>query len=94
MISLWQMTDTQMKKVCVKKVYVLLQNHRMLWGGRDIKDDLVTTLCHEQGHLPLSQIAQGSIQPGLGTLPRWDIHHVSGQPVPVFYQSHSKEYLL
>jgi len=33
--------------------------------GRDLKDHLIPTPCHEQGHLPLHQVAQSSIQPGL-----------------------------
>ena len=32
----------------------------MVWVGRDLKDHLVPTPCHEQGHLPLDQVAQSS----------------------------------
>lgn len=45
----------------------------MAWVGKDLKDHLVSTPCHRQGHLPLYQIAQGLIQPGLGeTHPKID----------------------
>jgi len=42
------------------------QNHRMVWVGMDLKDHLVPSPCHEQGHLPLDRVAQSSIQPGVG----------------------------
>ncbi|KAK4822675.1 hypothetical protein QYF61_019042 [Mycteria americana] len=38
--------------------------------------------CHGQGHLPLDQVAQSPIQPGLEHFQGWDIHSFSGQPVP------------
>jgi len=41
------------------------QNHRMVWVGRDLTYHLVPTPCHGQGHLPLDQVAQSPIQPGL-----------------------------
>ena len=47
--------------------------------------NLVQPPCNEQGHLQLDQVAQNHIQPGLDCLQGWGIHHVSGQPVPVFY---------
>lgn len=34
----------------------------MVWNGRSLKDHLVPTPCHEQGHLLLDQAAQSSIQ--------------------------------
>jgi len=37
-------------------------------------------LCHEQGHLPLDQVAQSSIQPGLEHCQGGGIHSFSGQP--------------
>jgi len=37
----------------------------MVWVGKDLKDHLVPTSHHEQEHLPLDQVAQSSIQPGL-----------------------------
>ena len=36
----------------------------MVWVRRDLKDHLVPTPCHGQGHLPLDQLAQSPIQPG------------------------------
>ena len=38
--------------------------------------------CPGQGHLPLDQVAQSPIQPGLEHLQGWGIHNFSGQPVP------------
>ena len=52
----------------------------MVWAGRDLKDHLVPTPCHKQGHLPLDQVAQS-------------IHSFSGQPVPVFHHPHGEEFL-
>lgn len=39
----------------------------------DIKDHLVSPLphCHEQGHVPLDQVAQGFIQPGFEHCQGW-----------------------
>ena len=39
----------------------------MVWVGRDLKDDLVSTPCHGQGHLPPAQVAPSPI-PALGNL--------------------------
>jgi len=44
--------------------------------------------CHDQGHLPLDQVAQSSIQPGLEHFQGGGIHSFSGQPVPVFHSPH------
>ena len=49
--------------------------------------------CHEQGHLPLDQVAQSSIQPGLERCQGGGIHSFSGQPVPVFHHPHGEEFL-
>ena len=54
----------------------------MAWVGRDLKDHLVQPRCHKQGHLPLDQVAQSPVQPGLGMLPGIGSHSFSGQPVP------------
>lgn len=48
------------------------------WIGRDLKDHLVPALCLWQGCQPLDQAPQGSIQPGLKCLHRWDIHNFFG----------------
>ena len=37
----------------------------MVWVGRELKDLLVPTPCHGQGHLPLDQAAESPVQPGL-----------------------------
>jgi len=44
------------------------QNHRIIeWFGLEgtLKIIWFQPSCHEQGHLPLAQVAQSSIQPGL-----------------------------
>jgi len=50
-------------------------------------------LCHEQGHLPLDQVAQSSIQPGLEHLQGGGSHNFSGQPVPGPHHPHGEEFL-
>ncbi|EOA97032.1 hypothetical protein Anapl_17450, partial [Anas platyrhynchos] len=55
----------------------------MVWVGRDLKDHPVPPPCHGLGHLPLDQVAQSPIQPGLEHLQGWGTHSFSGQPVPV-----------
>ncbi|NXN59955.1 POGZ protein, partial [Rynchops niger] len=45
--------------------------------------------CHGQGHLPLDQVAQSPIQPGLKTFQGWGFHPRSGQPVPVSHHPHA-----
>ena len=50
--------------------------------------------CHGQGHLPLDQVAQSPIQPGLETPPQGGgIHSFSGQPLPVPHHPYRKEFL-
>jgi len=44
-------------------------------------------------HLPLDQVAQSPIQPGLEHLQGGGIHSFSGQPVPVPHHRHSEEFL-
>ena len=73
---------------------LLSQNHRMVWVGRDLKDHLIPAPCHEQGHLPLHQVAQSPIQPGLGHCQGGGRHSFSGQPVPVPQHTHHKKFLL
>jgi len=55
----------------------------MFWVGRDLKDHLVPTPLHGQGHLPLHHFAQRPIQPDLEHFQGGTIHNFSGQPVPV-----------
>ena len=59
----------------------------------NLKDHLIPTPCHGQGHLPPAQVAQSPIQPGLGHCQGWGIHSCSGQPVPVSYHLHCIEFL-
>jgi len=49
--------------------------------------------CSEQGHLQLGQVAQSPVQPGLECFQGWDLHCLSGQPVPVFHHPHYKNFL-
>ena len=44
--------------------------------------------CSEQGHLQLAQVAQSPVQPGLEHFLGWDLHYLSGQPVPVLRHPH------
>jgi len=52
---------------------------------------LVQPPCNKQGHLLLDQAAQSPIQPNLECFQGWGIHHLSGQPVPVFHYPHCKK---
>jgi len=61
----------------------------MVWVGRDLKDHLVPTPCPGQGHLPLDQVAQSRIQPGLESFQGGGSHSFFGQPVPVPHHPHS-----
>ena len=54
---------------------------------------LVQRPCSEQGHLQLDHVVQSSIQSDLKCLQEWDIHHFSGQPVPVPLQLYCKKFL-
>ena len=65
----------------------------MIWVGRDIVDHLAPTLHHGQGHLPLDQVAQSPVQPGLEHFQGGDILIFSGQHVPVPHHPLSKEFL-
>ena len=49
--------------------------------------------CHGQRQLPLDQVAQCPIQPGLGHCQGGVIHTSSGQPVPVPHHPQSEEFL-
>ncbi|GAB0192649.1 cAMP-dependent protein kinase inhibitor alpha [Grus japonensis] len=48
----------------------------MVWVGRDLKDHLVPTPCHGQGHPPLDHIAQSLIRPGLEHCQGWGLHNL------------------
>lgn len=55
------------------------------------KGHLVHFLCDEKGDL---QLDQSPIQPDLDNLQGQDIHHTSGQPVPVPHYSYHQIFLL
>jgi len=73
----------------------------MVWVRRDVIDHLVPTLAktgnnevsHGLGHLPLDQVAQSPVQPGLEHCQGGGIHSFSGQPVPVPHHPQSEEFL-
>lgn len=69
------------------------QNHVMVRVGSDLKNHLVPNPCYGQGYLPLAQVTQSPIQPGLEHHQKWGIHSFSGQPVPVHQHPHSEEFL-
>ena len=54
----------------------------MVWVEKDFKDHLVQLPCHVQGHLPLDQVAQSPVIPGLEHVQGWGIHTFSGQLIP------------
>ena len=71
-------------------------NHRIVeWFGLEgtFKSLLVHPPCSKQGHLPLDQVDQSPIQPGLECFQGWGIYPLSGQPVPVFHHPHRKKCL-
>lgn len=37
----------------------------MVWVGSVLENHLIAVLCHEQGHIPLDQLAQNPIHPHL-----------------------------
>ena len=80
------------------KWWMAFRNHRMACVGRDPQDHQVPTPSHRQGcqhpHLLLDQVAQCFIQPGFEHLQGWDIHNLSGQPVPAPHHSLCKEFPL
>lgn len=57
-------------------------NPRVAWVGRD--------LCHGQGTLPLDQLEQSSILPGLKHFQGWDTHSFPGLLVPVAHSALKK----
>ena len=79
--------------LCIQSVLWTPVNHRMVWVGKDLKDHLVPPPCHGQGHLPLAQVAQSPVQPGLEPFQGGGSHSFSGQPVPVSHHPHREELL-
>lgn len=54
--------------------YVVSQNWRVAWIGRDLKDHLIPAPCPGQGHLSGEQLAQSPNHLGLEHFLVWDIH--------------------
>ena len=78
---------------CEAYKYTLL--HRIIeWFGLEgtLKITYFQPLCHGQGHLPLDQVAQSPVQPGLEHFQGGGSHNFSGQPLS--HHPHSKEFLL
>lgn len=50
--------------------------------------------CNEQEQLQLDQFAQSPVQTDLKCLQGWDIHHISGQPVPLPHHPCRKNFFL
>jgi len=74
-----------------------VDNHRIIecFGLEGtFRGHLAQSLCNEQGHLSLHQVAQSSVQPDLDCFQGWGIYHLSGQPIPVFHHPHYKKCLL
>ena len=57
------------------------QNHKMDYVGMNFKGYSVPTNCCGQRRLPLDQVAQSYIQPGLERLQGWCCHSFSGQSI-------------
>jgi len=57
------------------------------------RDHLAQHPCTEQGHLPLDQVAQTLVQPGLECFQEWGLHYLSGQLVTVFHHPQCKKFL-
>ena len=66
----------------------------MILVGGGLKNHLAPTLLCERGHLPLDQVAQSPIQPGLEHFQGAGIHNFSRQLVPVPHNTHGKEFLM
>ena len=84
--SLWALLDR----------FFSLHYHRIIeWFELEgtFKGHLVQPPCHEQGHLPLDQVAQSPVQPDLECSQGWGIHHLSGKPLPVSHHSCRKKFL-
>lgn len=47
-----------------------------------------------QGHLAVEQIVPSLARPGLECFKGWSTHHLSLQPVPVFYHPHHEKFPL
>lgn len=60
-------------------------NQTRVCAGKELLKVTWSKPCKEQGHLTLDQVSQSPVQPDLGCLQGWGIHHQSGHPVPVLH---------
>ena len=65
----------------------------MVWVGRDLKDNLVSTSLL-WGYLPLDEVAQSPIQPSFEHFQSWNIHNISVHLLQWFITLHCEEFLL
>ena len=75
---------------------IWVENHRITgWLGLEGTLKLIQFQppCHGQGHLPLDQVAQSPVQPGVEHCQGGCSHSFSGQPVPVPHHPHSEDFL-
>ena len=72
--------------------WIIESQNAMGWKG-PLKVILFQLPCHEQGHIPLDQVAQSPVQPDLECFQGWGSYHLSGQLVPVFHYHHCKKFL-
>lgn len=80
--------------------YIWLSGDHIRWWPiegleleRTFQGYLVLPFYSEQEHFCLNKVGQRPIQPDLECSQWWDIYHVCGQPVPVFYHLHFKMFL-
>lgn len=74
-----------------KSISLWNSSHRMLWVEATVKGYVVQPSFNKQGGFQLGQVAQSPVQPGAGCFQGWDIHHLSGKPVPVFHHRHQEK---
>lgn len=66
------------------------------WFGLDInlKDHLIPTSLHEQGHPSLDQFTYTPTKSGLEHHQVWGVHNSSGQPLPLTHHPYSTDFFL
>lgn len=63
--------------------------------GMDLRDKASPdSSCPRQGYLPLDQVAQDLIQPGLQHCQVWSIHNPLRHSIPLSHHPHSKKFFL
>lgn len=70
-------------------IHLFSQKQALVWGEKDLK----VHLFHRQWYLPLDQVLQSLIQPGLAHFQGWVVHNFPEQPVPEPHHPHSTEFL-